>query len=231
VTLERLSPKTVIADASICAGDSLQLPWGPFVSKDGRYSDTLRNTAGCDSFIRVVGVYVRPRPVITISKSNDINCTLGSANLTATGGGTYSWSPATGLDRADVFNPVAAPSATTTYHVQVRSYAGCTSEDSIEVLVSRVPSDNSFLVPNAFTPNGDGVNDCFGVRQWGAVSDLRFSVYDRWGKQVFYTESTSQCWDGTNKGTPLPSGTYVYTISAKSVCGDVVRKGTVTLVR
>jgi gliding motility-associated-like protein len=231
VNLQPLSPPTLVIDAFICKGDSLRLPWGPFVTKEGAYRDTLRNVAGCDSFITMVGVAIRAGPVVTVSRSNDINCTLGSARLTATGGGTYSWWPATGLDRADVFNPVAAPSVTTTYHVQVRSFAGCTAEDSMEVPVSRVPSDNSFLVPNAFTPNGDGVNDCFGVHNWGAVSELHFSIYDRWGNQVFYTETPSECWDGNSKGSSLPSGTYVYTISAKSACGDVTRKGTVTLIR
>jgi gliding motility-associated-like protein len=231
VYLQPLSPLKVISDAAICDGDSLRLPWGPVITKGDSYSDTLRTVAGCDSIIRIVGVAIRAKPTITLSKSNDVNCTVGSARLTASGGNRYSWSPFTGLDRADVSDPLAAPAATTTYHVLATSAGGCTAEDSIQVLVSMVPSDNSLLMPNAFTPNGDGANDCFGVRHWGAVSELQFSIYDRWGKMVFYTEDPSQCWDGNSRGTQLPSGTYVYTITAKTACGDVVRKGTVMMIR
>ena len=231
VHLEPASPKRVMVDSYICEGDSLQLSWGPMVKTGGSYNDTIRTVAGCDSIIWMVGVYVRPRPAVTVSKSNDISCALGSARLTATGGFTYAWSPATGLDRADVFNPVASPAATTTYHVKARSAGGCVAEDSIQLLVSLVSSGNSFLVPNSFTPNGDGVNDCFGLRHWGAVTDLHFAVYDRWGKRVFYTQEVDHCWDGSFNGTPLPAGTFIYTIDAKSACGAVVRKGTVTLVR
>jgi len=57
---------------------------------------------------------------------------------------------------------------------------GCYGYDSITVIVTKT-GENVFLVPNAFTPNNDGVNDCFGIRSWGNVTLQDFSIYNRWG--------------------------------------------------
>ncbi|WP_153800556.1 gliding motility-associated C-terminal domain-containing protein [Foetidibacter luteolus] len=86
-------------------------------------------------------------------------------------------------------------------------------------------------MPSAFTPNADMRNDCFGVKNWGLVLNLDFSVYNRWGERIFYTQNPSACWDGNYKGIKQPPGTYVYQIRAKTLCGDVYRKGTVVLIR
>jgi gliding motility-associated-like protein len=90
---------------------------------------------------------------------------------------------------------------------------------------------DGYLVPNAFTPNGDGRNDCFGVSTWGAVTDFEFSIFSRWGERVFYTKDPRQCWDGRFKGEDQSSNVFVYQIRAKGICGDIYRKGTVVLIR
>ncbi len=86
-------------------------------------------------------------------------------------------------------------------------------------------------MPSAFTPNSDGKNDCFGVKHWGLVSDLDLSVYDRTGRKLFETSDPSRCWDGSYNGEKLGSGTYVYQVSATTICGPVYRKGTIVLIR
>ena len=88
-----------------------------------------------------------------------------------------------------------------------------------------------FVVPNAFTPNGDGKNDCFGIRKWGNVQIEEFSVFNRWGERIFTTKNPSQCWDGTYKGKLQDAGGYAYVIKAKSFCGDLKRTGMVLLIR
>jgi gliding motility-associated-like protein len=103
--------------------------------------------------------------------------------------------------------------------------------DSILVTVTAGGMENGYWVPNAFTPNNDGKNDCFGIQHWGAVSRLSFMIYNRWGEVVFQTRDASQCWDGRFKGALLPTGTFVYLIEADTPCGQVQRKGTVTLIR
>jgi gliding motility-associated-like protein len=115
--------------------------------------------------------------------------------------------------------------------VQITKANGCIETDSITVFVGTGNPDNAFLVPNAFTPDGDGKNDCFGIRHWGAVSQLQFTIYNRWGQLVFQTNDPLVCWDGKYKGSPLSTATFVYLINAVTPCGPVTRKGTVTLVR
>ncbi|MGZ3897591.1 MAG: gliding motility-associated C-terminal domain-containing protein [Flavisolibacter sp.] len=231
IDLRMVSPVRETLPATICQGQSFTLPWGKVVTAGGLYADTLRSGAGCDSLIRSVDLTLHPAPLVRISKSNDINCQLGSATLSASGGGRYSWSPGTSLSDTTVYNPVATPNVSTLYRVRVSGPNGCETEDSIWVAVNIADPEKGFLVPNAFTPDHDGLNDCFGIRHWGAVTDLHFSIYNRWGQLIFQTSNPADCWDGTYRNARLPSGTFVYLIRANTLCGRVERKGTVTLIR
>ncbi len=176
-------------------------------------------------------VNIKPKPVVSVTKSNDVDCVLGLAKLTATGGVQYNWSPASSLNYPYISHPSATPAETTTYHVYAKGDNGCTTEDSIQVKVIVGEAANGYLMPSAFTPNGDGINDCFGVKTWGYVTNLDFSAYNRWGNLIFHSNNSSKCWDGTYNGVRQPSGTYVYQVSAKTICGNVYRKGTVVLIR
>ena len=86
-------------------------------------------------------------------------------------------------------------------------------------------------LPNSFTPNGDGLNDCFGIKYWGQINQLDFSIYNRFGERVFHTNNPNVCWDGTLNGEPQKADVFVYTIKAKTACGNIDKKGTVTLLR
>ncbi|HEY4147316.1 MAG TPA: gliding motility-associated C-terminal domain-containing protein [Chitinophagaceae bacterium] len=172
-------------------------------------------------------------PILTLTKSNDIDCTHPQAKLTAIGGNTYSWTPASSLSGIDSPSPIATPGESTWYTVSVTNGA-CIARDSIEVLVDLGGKNGTYSVPNAFTPNGDGVNDCFRVKYWGLIKTFELSVYNRWGERVFYTRNLSDCWDGTFKGIPQSPDTYVYVIKASSPCAAsayIFRKGTVLLIR
>jgi gliding motility-associated-like protein len=230
-TLAVLQPVVNSQTAFICDGATYTLPWGGTVSTGGVYGDTLRNTFGCDSLINKVILIVQATPVVSISKSNDVDCVIGTTQLTASGGIGYAWQPAASLSNANIYNPVASPSATTVYHVTVSSGNGCYGEDSITVQVMTDEAVNGYQLPTAFTPNGDGYNDCFGVKSWGAITNLNFNVYNRVGNLIFTTRDPSQCWDGTYNGIKQLPGTYVYIVTAQTVCGKVSRKGTVVLIR
>lgn len=115
--------------------------------------------------------------------------------------------------------------------MQVTTAEGCSAQSSITVNVNTGDADDGYLVPSAFTPNGDGKNDCFGVKHWGTVTQFNMAIYDRWGHIIFQSPDPSAYWDGTLKGQPLQSEVFVYLISAKTMCGLVLRKGTVTLIR
>jgi gliding motility-associated-like protein len=117
------------------------------------------------------------------------------------------------------------------YTVRGTSANGCVSTDSIEVRVNKGDANNGYPVPSAFTPNGDGLNDCFGVRNWGNVSNFQLEVFDRAGFRVFRSQDPSKCWDGTFAGETRPGAAYVFQVSANTICGRVYRKGTVVLIR
>lgn len=84
-------------------------------------------------------------------------------------------------------------------------------------------------IPNAFTPNGDGINDQFGIKGEG-IKDYRILVYDRWGEVIFESDTPDKLWDGTYKGQAVQQDTYVYQVFTRST-GQRSRTGSVTLVR
>lgn len=176
-------------------------------------------------------ITVDAKPVLTITKSNDIDCVTGEARLTASGGGSYEWYPANTLTGAHSYNPIARTDRDTWYHVKATGLNGCVSEDSIRVQVFKNGNVNSYPVVTAFTPNSDGRNDCFRVKNWGYIKSMELAVYNRWGQQMFITTNPGDCWDGRFRGVEQPPGTFVYTIKAETLCGTVVKKGTLVLIR
>ncbi len=177
-----------------------------------------------------VSVNVKPSPVVVVQKANDIDCSIATSRLSATGATSYDWSPARGLSNPHGANPLASIDSTTTFIVRGTDRNGCFAFDTVMVKVTAT-GKNLFVVPNAFSPNGDGHNDCFGISRWGDVTIEEFSVYDRWGMRVFTTRNPSECWDGNFRGKPQETGAYAYMIKARSFCGEITRTGVVILVR
>jgi gliding motility-associated-like protein len=178
-----------------------------------------------------IHVLVNEPPVVTAQKSNDINCSVLSSTLTAGGAGSYSWSPGINLNDSLSANPVVSASATTHFIVRGKAANGCYGYDSVTVLVTKT-GENLFSVPNAFTPNNDGLNDCFGIHNWGSVTLRDLSIYNRWGQRVFETKNIADCWDGTFQGVQQEAGGFVYIIRASSFCEEnIVRTGTLLLIR
>lgn len=195
------------------------------------YSVAITESLCNESTTLSTTIAVLEPPVVTASRSNDIDCTVPYSNLLATGAVQYEWTPAESLDNANVRNPRAQPVATTVYTVKGTDQSGCTGIDTVQVSVDRA-NISSYLMPNAFTPNGDGLNDCFGIQYWGSVMKLEFSIYNRWGERVFYTTDPTVCWNGTYKGVYQDAGVFVYMIRASTVCSEeVFRKGTFVLIR
>jgi gliding motility-associated-like protein len=186
----------------------------------------------CQSFDSTftVLVSVKQSPSITAEKTNDIDCTVHSVQLTATGAASYSWVPTGGLNDPLSPTPVASIDSTTVYVVKGTGANGCYSFDSVTVKAG-AGGANTFVVPNAFTPNNDGRNDCFGITHWGDVRLEELKVFNRWGQLVFSTRDPSDCWDGTSDGQPQPAGSYPYIIRAHSLCGEITRTGLVFLIR
>jgi gliding motility-associated-like protein len=175
-------------------------------------------------------IKVNALPKIALSKSNHVDCSKTISQLSATGGSNFEWAPTEFLSNRFIAQPIAFPNTPTRFYVTVTSEEGCKAKDSILVNVTNTRNE-SFHIPNAFTPNNDGKNDCFGVRYWGRAEDFTLNIFNRWGEKVFSTKSPSDCWNGIYKGIQQPGGVYVYYITGKTFCGTITRKGTITLLR
>jgi gliding motility-associated-like protein len=124
------------------------------------------------------------------------------------------------------------PEATTTYYFTVMDQFGCSALDSVTV---QVDPEGDFYMPNAFSPNGDLVNDVFYVVHLGPVNLEYFRIYNRWGRIVFEgnLEGAEHGWDGTYKGKDQPVGVYTYVVKSVSVVdgAEKLASGSVTLLR
>lgn len=189
-------------------------------------TDTVCNITGEEQ----INITVLPSPIVSAVKSNDITCSKDSAILLASGGIHYTWSPTSGLSNPNDSLTLATPEKNMNYTVKVMSENGCTATDSIQLFVV-TGGKNKYGIPSAFTPNNDGLNDCFGVGNWKYIKLFDFSIYDRWGSLLFHTNKTSDCWDGNYKGNKEPNGSYVYKIHAETDCSIVEKVNTFVLIR
>ena len=108
--------------------------------------------------------------------------------------------------------------------------SGCSATDMVTITVENENCGEVF-VPNAFSPNSDGVNDILYVRG-KCISSMDFYIFDRWGNKVFESHSPSRGWDGRYNGLPMNTATFSYYLDALLIDGTTITKrGNVTLVR
>lgn len=167
-------------------------------------------------------------PVYELTASETQNIVYGEEvqlNVLGDPNDSYIWSPAEGLSCSDCPNPMASPESNTIYTVS--STTSCTVETSVNVFVN---TDVNFLVPTAFSPNGDGMNDVLKV--FGGAWELEsFTVFNRYGQTVFQSKDNSG-WDGSFKGKMQEAGVYVVVAEYISrIDGRAsIYKGNVTLI-
>jgi gliding motility-associated-like protein len=104
----------------------------------------------------------------------------------------------------------------------------CSDTSCKEIFIRFIPLVG---VPNAFSPNGDGVNDVVKVEGKGIV-EMTFIIYNRWGQKVFESHDINQGWDGTFNGVMQEVDAYAYTLQATLINKQIVsKKGNITLLR
>jgi gliding motility-associated-like protein len=195
----------------------------------GTYAVTLTANAdnGCSSTVTTIPVFINQ--AVAIAGNDTIAIKDEPLQLQGSGGVSYIWSPATGLNDATLQNPVAILQDDITYTLTVTTAEGCEDTDEIKITVFK---SSAVYVPTGFTPNGDGLNDlmrpyCAGIRQLDY-----FTVYNRWGQMVFTTKTIGAGWDGVFKGSKQSTGTYIWTLRAVDYAGKVFQlKGMTTLLR
>jgi large repetitive protein len=117
-----------------------------------------------------------------------------------------------------------------TYTVLLKDSNGCVATDTVSV---PIPACCTMIVPNAFTPNGDGTNDNLRPVGPAEIEVLNFDVFDRWGNRVYSNTSNKPLWDGTKQGSNLEMDTYFYIFRYKCIFDDQLYelKGDVILMR
>ena len=139
---------------------------------------------------------------------------------------SYSWSNGATTRSVEISSPG-------TYTVTVRDSMQCTSSDTIQILQDKSLLPSEMFMPDAFSPNGDGMNDWFpgnGYRDPG--SDYLLTVYNRWGEQIFSSSSPDLQWDGQYKGQAAPQDVYLFLVKYTG-CDAEVRlfRGSFSLIR
>jgi gliding motility-associated-like protein len=198
----------------------------------GSHTITIRDVA-CGLVTKTIIVPVRPAPTVsagpdkTIVEGDDVMLQGSSSGSPA----TILWSPAgTIVSGGNTLTPTVKPQTTTTYSMTITDANGCISTDNAAVTV--LPY--CLKVMNAFTPNGDGMNDRWIVTNNGGlcVTNVYVTVFNRYGGEVYVNPNYQNNWDGTYKGNPVPDGTYYYVINYTLFNGrKVTVKGDVTILR
>ncbi len=109
------------------------------------------------------------------------------------------------------YMPYAWPDSSLHYTLTVTSNEGCKASDSIFVLVKDKPLV-LFFIPNVITPNGDGYNDTWVIRDLDGFPQNEVRIINRWGDEVFYQSPYQNEWGGTWNGQDLPGATYYYVL-------------------
>jgi gliding motility-associated-like protein len=196
----------------------------------GDYSVIVNDANGCTaSGTGTVGIAAGPQ--ISVVPENATITVGDSIQLTASGGLTYLWSPASGLSCTDCVFPIASPTVTTSYTVTGFDAAGCLNIALVTITLEE--RCDEVFIPTIFSPNGKGnqVNETFCIFS-DCVEQFKLVIHNRWGEKIFESEDISQCWDGTYKGSEAATGTYAYNLFIRQIDGSQINKtGTITLVR
>ncbi len=153
--------------------------------------------------------------------------------ITPTCATDFAWQPTTGVEDPTSPYTLITPEETTLYSLSF-SDAYCTAVDSLRITVID-PSTldcTEVLVPGAFTPNGDGLNDTWGLSNPFVIEPpFSLEIYDRWGSRIFFTDDPYQRWDGTWQGQPVNPGILLYRVQWHCKGEERLATGSLTVLR
>ena len=223
-----LLPLTVL-DTFVCAGESFNIFGTDLViSSDTSISDTTFAVGGCATGITTLNLSLINLPVANLTASPDTLFEFESSLLSATSGFDYDWSPVSTSTDASI---TVTPSITTTYDVVISNSNGCS--ETFSVLVYILSRDVDLKIPDAFSPNGDGVNDLFRIVNPDFFEKIVMKIYNRWGELIHTSKGINHGWDGTYKNAKQAVDVYTYVISAQSQYSgkDLKLSGNVSLIK
>ncbi len=197
-------------------------------SNPGQFAVTLVVTSaqGCTAdTTRSVTVYLQPKidagPSVLVAEGDTITLhpVVNSSNL------AFLWTPGFGLNNPTALQPTVRAMLTQTYTLTATGMGNCQASDTVTVRVAR-----PVKIPNAFSPNGDGINDTWLITHLEDYPNSIVEIFNRYGKSVHkISGGSSQSWDGKLNGSPLPVGTYYYVVNLRD--GTPPYSGYVAIIR
>ncbi len=172
-------------------------------------------------------VKVNPNPNVTAGRDTIINLDQPMF-LSAVGTGTMTWTDGEAIMCSVCPNTQVFPQRNSCYTIETVNEFGCKAKDEMCIEVTK---EFGIWVPNAFTPNDDGINDEFLMSGFN-ISNVTMEIFDRWGEKLFTSKELTTGWKGTFKGQPCEQAVYVYKITYTGLDGKKINKtGHVTLNR
>lgn len=205
-------------------------PSNEYVGTAGQYTVVTRDSLGCTSTNQATITII---PELTVNAGQDVSIVTGeTAQLLAVPSSqpsTILWTPSTSLNAGNILNPKANPTTTTTYTVSITNDLGCQASDDVTVTV--IPY--CIKVKNAFTPNGDGINDTWEVYDsYDCLRNVTVHIFNRYGNKVFESRDYRNKWPGTYNNKPVPDGTYYAVVDFVLISGKKVTvKSDLTILR
>lgn len=152
--------------------------------------------------------------------------TVIGGNPTSPTATNYVWMPNSDLNNPNSANPVTSTTVTTTYTVFITDVNGCTNWDTVTVYLYP-----EIIIPNGFSPNGDGKNDYWVIDNIQQFPDNTVEIYNRWGELLYSVKGYKNDFDGKYKGKDLPAGTYYYVINLNTPLYPKPYTGPLTIFR
>jgi gliding motility-associated-like protein len=190
---------------------------------------TVKNQQGCpsDTMTKTVKVYVQPIidagpaiivPVGTTVQFNPIVNDSSSAI-------TFNWLPSTGLSNPNILHPTLKVVQDINYVLKATGQGNCSATDTLIVKGLK-----PIIIPNAFSPNGDGINDTWIIENLSNYVNVSVSIFNRYGQLIYNANNGyTKPWDGRVNGKPIPVGVYYYIIDFKGAFPT--KSGSITVIR
>ncbi|BAV07158.1 gliding motility-associated C-terminal domain-containing protein [Filimonas lacunae] len=186
----------------------------------------VNSSEGCasDTASKNVSIFLRPvvdaGPDFIVEEGASVTLAATVTDATA----ALLWTPAAGLSNATALRPTLVAMEDITYKLTATNAHNCTGWDTAHVKILR-----TVLVPNIFTPNGDGINDTWVIKNLSDYTNAVMQVFDRYGSRIWQLTGYAHAWDGTVNQKPVPPATYYYIIDLKN--GTKPLSGAVTIIR
>ena len=229
-TIPSVSNNQVICQGqktTLVAGGGNTYVWTPTVSLNNsnisgvvaspsvstNYTVHVSNNSFCGNDA-TVSVVVNPNPKVFAGRDTTFNLDE-PMYINATGTGTLIWTSGEGIFCNVCPNSKITANRSGCYGIETVNEFGCKAADEVCI---EITTNSGVFIPNAFSPNGDGINDVFLVYGY-SISEVTMDIFDRWGEKLFSSNDQKLGWNGTFKGSDCKIEVYVYKVSYKGLDG------------